>query len=78
MRTPADLNIVPAGLDATLTLVRNRDTILELSGGRKWRQAEYKYHYHYAYMPRAKIIQEGGRYVLHVEGMGDVVELRPV
>ncbi|KAF0216765.1 MAG: hypothetical protein FD174_3588 [Geobacteraceae bacterium] len=54
---------------------KDRDTIYEFFGGRKWRQAEYKYSYHYAYMPRAKVTQEGGRYVLTVEGMGDSVEV---
>lgn len=55
---------------------KNRETIFEFYGGRKWLQAEYKYNYHYAYMPRAKVIQEGGRYILTVEGMGDSVEVR--
>lgn len=56
---------------------KNRDTIFEFYGGQKWRQTEYKYHYHYAYMPRAKIVQEGGRYILHVDGMDDTVEVQP-
>ena len=55
---------------------KNRDTVFEFYGGRKWRQAEYKYHYHYAYMPRAKVIQDGGRHILHVEGMTESVEVR--
>lgn len=57
---------------------KDRETIFEFYGGRKWKQAEFKYHYHYAYMPRAKIIQEGGLYMLHVEGMNDSVEVRRV
>jgi hypothetical protein len=56
---------------------KNRDTIFEFYGGRTWQQAEYKYHYHYAYMPRAKVVQEGGRYMLYVEGISDPVEVRP-
>ncbi len=57
---------------------KNRETIFEFSSGlhRKWRQAEYKYLYHYAYMPRAKVIQKGGRYELHVEGLSDSVEVQ--
>jgi len=55
---------------------RNRDTIFEFYGGGKWKQAEYKYHYYYAYMPRAKVIDEGGRYLIQVEGMSDTVEVR--
>lgn len=55
---------------------KNRETIFEFYGGRKWQQAEYKYNYHYAYMPRAKVVEKGGRYVLEVEGMSDSVEVR--
>jgi hypothetical protein len=57
---------------------KNRDTIFEFYGGRKWKQDEYKYHYHYAYMPDAKVVEDGGRYMLHVEGMDDSVEVRRV
>ena len=56
---------------------KNRDTTFEFQGGKTWRQAVYRYHYHYAYMPRAKVVQEGGRYMLYVEGMIDPVEVRP-
>ena len=56
---------------------KNRDTVFEFYGGRKWRQNEYRYNYHYAYMPTAKVVQEGGRYLLHVEGMGESVEVLP-
>lgn len=57
---------------------KDRDTVFEFHGGRKWRQAVYKYHYHYAYMPHAKIMQERGRYMLHVDGVDEAVEVRPV
>ncbi len=58
---------------------KNRDTIFEFSSGgrKKWKQVEYKYLYHYAYMPRAKVVDEGGRYVLHVEDVSESVEVRP-
>lgn len=56
---------------------KNRDMIFEFIGGKAWRQAEYKYHYHYAYMPRAKVIYEGGRYLLYIEGISDPVEVKP-
>lgn len=55
---------------------KDTETVFEFYGGHKWRQAVYKYHYYYAYMPRAKIVQEGGRYTLHVEGMNDSIEVR--
>lgn len=56
---------------------KNTDTIFEFYGGRKWRQAVYQYEYFYAYMPRAKVVQEGGAYVLRVEGMARGVMVRP-
>jgi hypothetical protein len=55
---------------------KDTGTVFEFVTGRTWKQAAYKYHYHYAYMPRAKIIQEGSRYLLQVEGMNDSVEVR--
>jgi len=56
---------------------RDRDTVFQFHGGKTWRQAEYKYHYHYAYMPRAKVVEEGGRDILYVEGVDDSVAVRP-
>lgn len=55
---------------------KNRQTIFEFRGGHKWKQAEYKYHYHYAYMPHAKVVDEGGRHMLYVDGMDDSVQVR--
>lgn len=57
---------------------KNRDTIFEFHGGRKWKQAEYKYNYYYEYMPHAKVLYKGGRYLLTVEGMTDSVEVRRI
>lgn len=56
---------------------KDRSTIFEFSGGRRWHQNEYNYHYHYAYMPHAKVVLEGGRHMLYVEGVSDSVEVRP-
>ncbi|KPG91911.1 hypothetical protein AEQ67_28440 [Pseudomonas sp. RIT-PI-q] len=55
----------------------DQDTIFEFTGGRKWRQATYKYCYYYAYMPHAKVVQEGGRYTLYVTGLNNSVEVHP-
>ena len=57
---------------------KNRDTIFAFNGGQKWKQAEYKYHYFYAYRPGAKVIQDGGRFIIKVEGLNDSVEVRRV
>lgn len=57
---------------------KNRDTVFEFYGGRRWRQAVYQYSYYYAYMPQAKVVQEGPNYMLYVEGMDNPVEVRRV
>lgn len=57
---------------------RNRDTVFEFHGGGKWQQSEYRYCYHYAYMPNATVVQEGGRYKLHVQGMSQSVEVKRI
>ena len=49
--------------------------VYQLTNGEAWKQSIYKYDYHYAYMPKAKIWQDGSRYYLEVEGMRDMVEV---
>lgn len=48
------------------------DTIFEFYNGQKWQQAVYSY----SYMPQAKVVQEGGVYQLHVQGMKGSVEVK--
>jgi hypothetical protein len=55
---------------------KDQDVIFEFNCGGRWRQTQYKYLYHYAYMPRAKVIEYGGRYLLEVEGIAAGVEVR--
>jgi len=56
---------------------KNRNTIFEFrGGGGTWKQNEYKYHYHYAYSPKAKVVEEGGRYILYIDGMNESVEVK--
>jgi len=55
---------------------KNRDTLFEFAHGKTWRQAEYKYNYHYAYMPEAKVVQDGVECLLYVEGMDEPVRVR--
>jgi hypothetical protein len=38
----------------------DQNTIFEFHGGQKWRRVLY-YYYYYAYMPRAKVVRDGGR-----------------
>jgi hypothetical protein len=55
---------------------KDRDTIFEFTGGGKWRQAVYKYQYQYLYMPEARVVDEGGTYMLYVDGMNESIEVR--
>lgn len=50
-------------------------TIFQFYGGGRWRQARYRYHYHYAYMPKARVVLEGGRHLLYVDGVRDGIEV---
>lgn len=56
----------------------DQNTVFEFHGGQKWRQVLYYYYYYYAYMPRAKVVRDGGRYILHVSGVQPTVEVTPV
>ena len=73
-----DMIVEKGQLKGSFKGFKNRDTIFQFFGGGKWKQAEYKYHYYYAYMPHVKVIQNGGRFILEVEGMNDSVEVRQV
>lgn len=72
------MSVIEEGqLKGSIKGFKNRDTVFQFFGGRKWKQNEYKYEYHYAYMPRAKVIKSGGRYLLEIEGMRSSVEVIP-
>jgi hypothetical protein len=58
---------------------KNRKTEFTFFGSRRnWRQDEYKYLYHYAYMPKARVVVEGGRYFLEVDGVRERIAVREV
>lgn len=72
------MNIIEEGqLRGSIEGFKDRDTVFQFAGGRKWKQNEYKYQYNYAYMPYAKIIESGGRYMLEIEGMSGSVVVVP-
>jgi hypothetical protein len=52
----------------------NGDTIVKLTDGSVWRQAEYRYEYRYAYRPYVTL--EGN--VMHVAGMSAGVRVRRI
>ncbi|EKN3941832.1 TPA: hypothetical protein PXN30_002632 [Yersinia enterocolitica] len=51
------------------------DKIYEFDDGTKWKLASYTYSYSYSYRPKAKLLTDGSRYYLEVEGMGAAVEV---
>ena len=51
------------------------DMVYEFDDGTKWKLASYHYSYTYSYRPRAKLLIDGSRYYLEVEGMGEPVEV---
>ncbi|MEI7418797.1 hypothetical protein BV921_15040 [Pectobacterium odoriferum] len=51
------------------------DKIYEFDDGTKWKLASYTYSYSYSYRPKAKLLTDGTRYYLEVEGMGIAVEV---
>lgn len=54
----------------------NRDTVFEFQGGGRWQQNEYRYQYHYAYMPEARVVDDGGKVQLYVAGMDAPIEVK--
>jgi hypothetical protein len=50
------------------------DTIVELTDGSIWKQAEYHYEYRYAYRPKVEI--KGDK--MHVAGMSKAIRVRRV
>lgn len=48
----------------------------ELTDGSVWVQSRYLYRYQYLYRPKARVVNDGGRYYLQVEGMEDRVQVR--
>jgi hypothetical protein len=46
-----------------------------LENGEVWKQTNHKYHYYYAFRPRARVLEDAGRFILEVEGMPESVEV---
>lgn len=54
------------------------NTRFRFTNGQVWEQAVYKYRYHYAFMPRAKILSDGGRFLLEIDGINERLPVRRV
>jgi hypothetical protein len=52
--------------------------IFSLENGEKWQQIKDKYKYVYNYRPKVTIWQEGDKFLLEVEGVGDMVEVKRI
>jgi hypothetical protein len=42
---------------------------------KKWQQVEDRYQFRSAYQPKAKLLRDGSKHYLEVEGMDDMVEV---
>ena len=52
--------------------------LFALDNGDIWEQARYRYRYKYSYRPNVKIFRDGGKYLLEVDGMDEMIEVRRV
>jgi hypothetical protein len=50
--------------------------ILDRGLHKKWRQVEDRYQFRQLYRPTAKLLQDGAKYYLEVQGMEDLVEVK--
>ncbi len=54
------------------------DRIFTLENGQQWEQVQSRYRYVYLYMPRATVLEDGGKYLLRVDGFFEDIEVRRV
>ena len=50
--------------------------VYRLVNGQEWEQVRYKYRYRYKHRPKARVIQDGGKYWLEVDGMDEAIQVR--
>lgn len=50
--------------------------ILSKGFDKKWQQVEDRYQFKSAYQPKAKLLRDGSKHYLDVEGMDDMVEVK--
>jgi hypothetical protein len=58
----------------------SQDKVFVLDHGfhKKWQQVDSNYQFRQIYRPKAKVLQDGAKYYLEVEGMDDMVEVKRV
>ena len=54
------------------------DNVYELANGTKWQQVRHKYEYRYKDQPEARIWKDGAKYLLEIEGMDEMIQVRRV
>lgn len=52
------------------------ETIFKFMNGQIWQQSSYAYMYHYAYTPEVLIYEYGGKYLMKVEDVDEVIEVK--
>jgi hypothetical protein len=50
--------------------------VLDKGFHKKWEQVEDRYQFSAAFRPKAKLLRDGSKHYLDVEGMGDMVEVK--
>ncbi len=53
-------------------------TVFRFTNGSFWEQAVYRYRYFYKYRPQAKIWNDGGQYLLEVDGVDEMLPVKRV
>ena len=54
------------------------DRVFKLANGQAWQQAVGQYRYTYHSQPSVRVLEEGGRHVLDVDGFGELIAVRRV
>ncbi|GAB4012830.1 hypothetical protein GCM10028808_30250 [Spirosoma migulaei] len=54
---------------------RTQHTRFTFLNGVSWLQNEPKYFYHYSNKPRARVVYDGGIYILEVDGITETVQV---
>lgn len=52
------------------------DRIYEFENGQKWKQIRYRYLYIYKYRPRVRVLLGSRGYMLEVDGVDEMIEVR--
>ena len=54
------------------------EKVFTFTNGQKWQQARHRYMYRYRFSPSAKIWRDGGRFLIEVDGIDEMIEVRKI